>query len=194
MTTESQASQGPTATYCPNSENDPDDPTYRPHLMQSRMGGGKLVRSVEICMGCQWIDFAALDGWAENAIKENLSRRAQRIAVASDTEPFAFVERSDEVLSMSEIAFQALGAASMCWEPRPTGVFDSTRARSIGEAFMRELDREMSQQHKYDIQSVWSALLDLIEMIRKSGSATPLKDLEKMAREHAGRANSGNKS
>ena len=194
MTTESQAGQGPSATYCPNSENDPDDPTYRPHLMQSRMGGGKLVRSVEICMGCNWIDFAALDGWAENAIKESLERRAQRIAVATETEPFAFVERSDEVLSMSEIAFQALGAASMCWEPRPTGEFDGTRARAVGEAFMRELDREMGQQHKYTIQGMWSAVLDLIGMVRKSGSATPLKDLEEMARTHAGSTNSGNKS
>jgi hypothetical protein len=32
--------------------------------------------------------------------------------------------------------FQALGAASMCWEPWPAGTFDSTKARWIGEGLL----------------------------------------------------------
>ena len=103
---------------------------------------GEKVRWVESCSLCGWIDAAALDGWADNAIKEALSGRAQRIAVAAETEPFAFVQRSDEELTIAEIAFQSLGAASMCWEPRPsTQVFDSTRAKQIGERLLAEIER-----------------------------------------------------
>lgn len=35
--------------------------------------------------------------------------------------------------------FQALGAASMCWDETPTGVFDSTRAKKIGEELIAHL-------------------------------------------------------
>lgn len=39
--------------------------------------------------------------------------------------------------------FQALGAASTCWESlEHTGVFDSTRAKEIGEALLKELGIE----------------------------------------------------
>lgn len=102
---------------------------------------GKKVRWVEICSLCRWIDKDALDGWADNAIKESLSARAQRIAVAIGTEPFAFVQRSDEVLQLDEIVFQALGAASACWENlRDAGVFDSTRAKEVGIALLAEVN------------------------------------------------------
>lgn len=37
--------------------------------------------------------------------------------------------------------FQALGAASVCWEhPEGAGIFDSTRCRDIGLALLNELD------------------------------------------------------
>ena len=37
--------------------------------------------------------------------------------------------------------FQALGAASMCWDPTPTGVFDSRRAENVGEELIVHLRR-----------------------------------------------------
>jgi hypothetical protein len=36
--------------------------------------------------------------------------------------------------------YQALGSASMCWHPTPTGVFDFTAAAVIGEALIEKLD------------------------------------------------------
>jgi hypothetical protein len=41
-----------------------------------------------------------------------------------------------------EVVFEALGAASMCWNPPPEGVFDSTRAEAIGEELMEFLQRK----------------------------------------------------
>ncbi|MCK9598164.1 MAG: hypothetical protein M0R06_03925 [Sphaerochaeta sp.] len=38
-----------------------------------------------------------------------------------------------------EKIFTAIGEASMCWEPRPTGVFDSTAAQKIGERLVAAL-------------------------------------------------------
>lgn len=44
--------------------------------------------------------------------------------------------------SREAAVFQALGAASMCWEnPAGAGIFESTRAKAIGEALLAELDR-----------------------------------------------------
>jgi len=39
-----------------------------------------------------------------------------------------------------EAVFLALGAASMCWDPIPVGVFESERAVEIGEELLKELD------------------------------------------------------
>lgn len=178
--TDSQAAQGPTATYCPDSEFNPEDPTYRPHNMVTKMGPGKMVRSVDFCMGCDWIDFAALDRYAEAAIKESMTERAQRIAVASETEPFAFVQRSDEVLSMSEIAAQALAAATLM---ERNDTFSDKRAQQIHRALMDEIWMLGRQERKQAIRDVWSAMLDLIGMIKNSGSATPLSDLRGLVRE-----------
>jgi hypothetical protein len=36
---------------------------------------------------------------------------------------------------------QALGEASMCWEPKPTGVFDSEHAAKVGEKLMSVFDQ-----------------------------------------------------
>jgi len=34
---------------------------------------------------------------------------------------------------LREKVFEALGAASLCWNPRPTGVFDSSTAKAEGD-------------------------------------------------------------
>lgn len=102
--------------------------------------GGEKVRYVERCTKCGWIDPVALDGWADNAIKEAMAKRAQNIAVAAGTEPFAFVQRPGEELTFEEILFQALGAASTCWVGGTGDLeFDGSRAKSIGMATMAEL-------------------------------------------------------
>lgn len=41
---------------------------------------------------------------------------------------------------LKEQVFSALGAASMAWEKTPTGVFDSVRAKNIGETLIKEID------------------------------------------------------
>lgn len=38
-----------------------------------------------------------------------------------------------------EIVFVSLGEASMCWDPIPTGVFDSRAAEEIGERLMEKI-------------------------------------------------------
>lgn len=43
---------------------------------------------------------------------------------------------------MESIIFQAIGAASMCWMPRPyTQTFDSTKARAVGDEVVSLLHR-----------------------------------------------------
>lgn len=59
-------------------------------------------------------------------------------------EPFAFQPEHDGTLPLRTAVFQALGAASVCWDPMPVGcVFDSTRAEAIGEALMALLGEHM---------------------------------------------------
>lgn len=46
---------------------------------------------------------------------------------------------SDHPMTLEEVVFQALGHASMCWEPRPEGVFDSQEASKVGNELLRTL-------------------------------------------------------
>lgn len=132
-----EQARGSDATYCSAS------PAEGHHIVSH--SAGRKVRWVEICSLCHWIDGAALDGYADNAIKESLSDRAQRIAVAAETQPFAFVQLKGQDLTLQEILFQALGAASMCWEaPEKAGVFDGARAQQVGEALLREVNRALA--------------------------------------------------
>src|SRR4051812_29946605 len=90
------------------------------HHMISIKVNSESIPYVERCSHCGWIDGASLEWWGHNIIKTSLSERAGRIALAAETEPFAFVQGSDgEDLTLEEILGQALGAASMCWDPKP---------------------------------------------------------------------------
>jgi len=40
---------------------------------------------------------------------------------------------SDHVPSLEEIIFQAIGHASVCWDPAPGGVFDSEQAKRVAD-------------------------------------------------------------
>lgn len=55
---------------------------------------------------------------------------------------FSFQLDEDGAVSVESAVFQALGAASMCWSETPTGVFDSTKAKEIGEALLEKLGPE----------------------------------------------------
>jgi len=37
--------------------------------------------------------------------------------------------------------FQALGAASVCWDKFPEGIFDSTRCKEVGDNLWLEIER-----------------------------------------------------
>jgi hypothetical protein len=105
------------------------------------MGGGLMVRSVDICSLCGWIDFAALDGWAENAIKLSLAKRAQAAGVASGTRPFAFVVLGDAAdLSLDDLLVQAFTAVSEI--PRnEDGTPERGRATEIYHKLRAEIQR-----------------------------------------------------
>lgn len=55
--------------------------------------------------------------------------------------PFAFYREEDGSLSPESAVFQAIGAASVCWESMTgAGLFDSGRAEEIGDALIEELN------------------------------------------------------
>ena len=56
----------------------------------------------------------------------------------SDTrQPFAFQPEQDGTLAVESAVFQAIGAASVCWENMEgTGIFESDRAKKIAEALL----------------------------------------------------------
>lgn len=65
---------------------------------------------------------------------------------------------------------QAIGAASMCWEKPPEGVFDSDRAHEISLVLQEEILRQI--QHRFanlwgDIQRAHSDLINFDEYLIK---------------------------
>lgn len=114
-----------------------------PHNMVSVKTNSLKVQFVEQCERCGWIDGSSLNWWADNAAKLALTPSAGRIAIAAELEPFQFVQNSDgDDLTLEEILGQALGAASMCWKPRPhEQEFDSVQARRIYVALQAEVER-----------------------------------------------------
>ena len=53
---------------------------------------------------------------------------------------YEFSRDFDGQLTLASAVFQALGSASVCWEkPEGAGVFDSTRAREVGDALVELL-------------------------------------------------------
>jgi len=132
------AARGSSADYCSAYPADG-------HHMVSHSAGRK-VRWVERCQFCGWIDAEALDGWADNAIKESLSARAGRIAVATETEPFAFVQTSTEELPLSEILLQALAAAESIGQDRLLGLTTKAdRRTAIYKALEREVEAALER-------------------------------------------------
>lgn len=53
-------------------------------------------------------------------------------------------------LTVREAVFQALGAASVAWQPRPSNeVFDASQAEAIGEALLARLELEMVPPNRW---------------------------------------------
>ena len=46
---------------------------------------------------------------------------------------------SDHPMTLEEVVYQAIGHASMCWTPRPEGVFDSEEASRVGAELVTTL-------------------------------------------------------
>ena len=52
---------------------------------------------------------------------------------------FTFHPDENGNLSLESAVFQALGGASMCWSEIPTGVFESDRAKQIGDLLLENI-------------------------------------------------------
>lgn len=78
---------------------------------------------------------SAVDG-AQPVVHEESDVMAGRTNGAAPVDEF-----SGEPLTCESAIFQALGEASMCWDPRPTGIFDSTRAKEIGDRLVATIER-----------------------------------------------------
>jgi hypothetical protein len=134
------------------------------HYMVSRkLGTERLVRFVEQCRKCGWVDESSLDWWAEDSIKSALSKRAQRIAVAAESEPFSFAQSSHTDLDLDDLLAQALAAASMCWSREDlmnNGVFKDQRAKEIMTALRAEIMRMQSLAEAKALSVARKRLLD----------------------------------
>lgn len=122
------------AKYCRNQE----------HEMISIKTGAPDVPWVERCRLCGWIDGSALQKWADNAVKLSLTRRAQHAAIASTTEPFAFVQGGDGAdLSLEDILVQAFSAVQVhTIEVQETKQgYDPKRISAIYRGTMAEIQR-----------------------------------------------------
>ena len=134
--------------------------TAREHHMISVKTGSAKVPYVEQCTDCSFIDATSLEWWADNAIKMSLSARAQRMAVAAESEPFAIVQDSREELAIEEVLGQALGAASMCWVGGTGALeFDGKRA---GEVYL-VLYREVQRFQRLALEDAATRAIDLVE-------------------------------
>lgn len=105
--------------------------------------GAQLVSRINQCSRCGWVDPVYLDAYAELGYKRRLNKIEQRTAMAISGEPFTFVRSSEEDITIDEALGQALGAASMCWDPEPYGsVFNSARAKRIFEQLKKLLQEK----------------------------------------------------
>lgn len=68
--------------------------------------------------------------------EQHVGTKEARATIESENEQVAI-----EITELEKVVFEALGQASMCWDPRPTGVFDSQMAVVVGDNLMREISR-----------------------------------------------------
>lgn len=79
----------------------------------------------------------------EHDIPTGDTRRITRMPDDYEWEPDV---RDDEEDPVRTAVFQAIGAASICWERvEEAGVFDSTLARTIGDGLMKFLEPHLAR-------------------------------------------------
>lgn len=134
--------------------------------MISRSAGAK-VRFVEICQFCGWINGAALDGYADNAVKEALTARAGRIAVATETEPFSIVQPSSGDVSLREVLTQGLAAA---YSAGLSGEFSDPRMRRILDILQGEVERYARMAAQPDVKAWMDLAYEMYAALCNSAS------------------------
>jgi hypothetical protein len=63
---------------------------------------------------------------------------------------FAEPNASDD---LPRLVFEAVGAASMCWEPRPDGVFNTTEATQVAEQLIADIRALCSQKVPHQVEA-----------------------------------------
>ena len=59
---------------------------------------------------------------------------------------FDFTKNSNDELTIDEAVFQAIGAASVCWENMEgAGIFDSDRAKDIGDKLLAFIELKATE-------------------------------------------------
>ncbi len=43
--------------------------------------------------------------------------------------------------TLQHLVYEAVGTASMCWKPRPSGVFDSSEASDVANDLVRSIEK-----------------------------------------------------
>jgi hypothetical protein len=91
---------------------------------------------------------------------------------------FEFQTREGESLTLKEAVFQALGAASTCWEPMDcTGEFQSQRAGDIGNKlleFIEEFIKDLQDKDRSNaLQLVRSKVPAALEVLGRVADNTP---------------------
>lgn len=89
--------------------------------------------------GGEAIDEGWMIGWFANAMWVGEIQGAKSRLRALDQAIEGFKERGllEGVDDIETAIYQAIGAASLCWETTPTGIFDSTQAQAIGDTLIR---------------------------------------------------------
>lgn len=62
-----------------------------------------------------------------------------------------------EEITLSTIVHQAIGTGSMCWEPIPSGTFDSTKAEWVAGGAINEIEKYVFRKTGYQPGGQWPA-------------------------------------
>lgn len=54
---------------------------------------------------------------------------------------------------LESLVYQACGTASLCWNPKPTGIFDSSTAKEVGDALIRALEK-LDREYRYPAEDL----------------------------------------
>jgi hypothetical protein len=74
--------------------------------------GSEIIKTIDQCSRCGWVDPASLDRWAEDWYKRRMDMVMSRTALAAVGEPFTFVRGSERDITLDEGLAQAMAAAT----------------------------------------------------------------------------------